>query len=384
MMGKRKPDGRPLRIGITIGLNSASESLWVNGIKQNAIFLAMTLRASNRGHDVCLANTTAIAVDGFASTCGGDIPVLQVDDILDSVDVLIELGGQIGPAQTQRLKDAGGRLVSYCCGSEYVQFMEAIIFRRHIGGAPFINQMYDGLWVVPQNVETTRHFFQTLRRTEASKVPFVWHPACIEARTAGLPGGGVWEHRGGPRRLAVLEPNIDVLKFCLYPILIAEEAYRRVPQSIGFLHVANADNFVHDDKEFAGIMRHLDIVRDGKASFIGRIDIPEFLGLHTDVVISHQWGLPLNYMYLEAAWQGYPLVHNAGLIPEIGYFYPGNDVATATSRLIQALSIGEGDAIAYRNRQRAQITQRFLATNEWIVAEYDRLLDCLLAKEIRR
>ena len=35
---------RALRIGITIGLHHEGETLWNNGIKQNALFLAEALR----------------------------------------------------------------------------------------------------------------------------------------------------------------------------------------------------------------------------------------------------------------------------------------------------------------------------------------------------
>ena len=35
---------KSLRIGITIGLHHANESLWSNGIKQNAVYLAEALK----------------------------------------------------------------------------------------------------------------------------------------------------------------------------------------------------------------------------------------------------------------------------------------------------------------------------------------------------
>ena len=51
-----------LRIGITIGLHSASESLWNNGIKQNAVFLAEALQHCPNVSQVTLVNTTAIEI----------------------------------------------------------------------------------------------------------------------------------------------------------------------------------------------------------------------------------------------------------------------------------------------------------------------------------
>ena len=73
-------------------------------------------------------------------------------------------------------------------------------------------------------------------------------------------------------------------------------------------------------------MNQLDIVREHKAVFLGRHDTPRFLAENTDIVVSHQWENPLNYFYLEVCWQGFPLVHNATLCADLGYYYQGNDV----------------------------------------------------------
>jgi hypothetical protein len=53
---------RRLRIGVTIGLFREDESLFTNGIKQNALYLAMALQASPHGHVVSLVNTTAVPI----------------------------------------------------------------------------------------------------------------------------------------------------------------------------------------------------------------------------------------------------------------------------------------------------------------------------------
>ncbi|AJY63848.1 hypothetical protein B7760_05361 [Burkholderia glumae] len=52
------------------------------------------------------------------------------------------------------------------------------------------------------------------------------------------------------------------------------------------------------------LMNYLDIVRDGKASFVGRFDTPPFLADMTDTVVSHQWSNPLDYFYFDVCWQG--------------------------------------------------------------------------------
>lgn len=368
---------RSLSIGITIGLSSASETLWNNGIKQNALYLARLLQNSPLGHRVTLFNTTHIDLSEGLAWDILAFPTRRFQDGCDGLDVLIELGGQISAEQTASIKAQGTKLVSYCCGPEYVQTIEAMIFSRPLYNSIFINQHYDALWIIPQIWELNRGFLQTLRRSRLQKVPFVWHPMAIEAALQDHPGQGLYQPRSEPKRLTVIEPNIDVLKFCLYPILIAEQAFRQAPDAISFLHVANAERFVHEEREFAALMRQLDIVQAHKASFIGRVVTPHFLAEHSDIVISHQWGLPLNYFYLECCWLGYPLIHNAELIAELGYYYTGSEVEEGAALLVEALLQHDQGAEEYRARQRQQIW-RFHADNPELAAAYDDLLFELL------
>ncbi|KWO52149.1 hypothetical protein WM28_11815 [Burkholderia ubonensis] len=364
---------RSLRIGITIGLHHEAESLWVNGIKQNALYLMRVFQQSPLRHQVVLVNTTSVPITDKLPWDLERYPVRRFDDVKDNLDILIELGGQINADQTHYIKARGTKLVSYCCGPEYVQLMEAMIFGRRMSDSMFINQQYDEIWVIPQVVETSLHFFKTLRRSPAREVPFVWDPMCIEARTRDLPNRGEYRPASGPRRLSVMEANIDVLKFCLYPMLIAENAYRLVGEEISHLHVTNAEHFATRCPEFIGIARYLDIVRNGKASFVSHFETPHFLAEHTDIVVSHQWGLALNYFYFDVCWNGYPFVHNAYLCRELGYYYPDNDVDEGARQLVYAIQNHDADWEQYRARQR-QVIARYLSTNGEIVARYDELM----------
>jgi hypothetical protein len=378
---------RRLRIGITIGIRSEAESMWGNGIKQNALYLAKLFQHSPLGHSVVLVNTTAVALTGALPWDTARFPVRTFDDAKDALDVLIELGGQISEEQTRYLKARGTKLVSYCCGPEYVQMIEAMIFNRRLADTVFINQQYDAVWVIPQVMETSAQFFGTLRRLRVREVPFVWDPMCLNMRTRELPFEGEYRPRNGEtppaKRLSVMEPNIDVLKFCLYPLLIAEQAFRSVGNAISYLHVTNADDLARHSPEFIGIARYLDLVRQGKVSFVGRYDTPQFLSEHTDIVISHQWGLALNYFYFDVCWNGYALVHNAQLCREIGYYYEGNDIEEGSRQLVHAIHHHDDDWSAYRATQRKAIV-RFLATNLGLIARYDELLASVFDTETGR
>lgn len=369
---------RGLHIGITIGLREAGESMWINGIKQNAIYLAKMFAHSPRAHRVTLVNTTDVSLDGALPWDRATFPTESFETVKDSLDVLIELGGQISGDQTDYLKRRGARLVSYCCGPEYVQNMESMLFSRGDVGPLFINPRYDEVWVIPQIVESSWHFFGALRRRPMRAVPFVWDPMCLEARSAHLPHAGEYRPRHQPKRLAVMEPNMDVFKFCMYPMLIADSAYRKVGDAIDRLYVTNSDHLATRSPMFISLAQTLDLVRDSRAAFAGRFDTPAFLSEHADIVISHQWGLALNYFYFDVCWQGFALVHNAHLCRDLGYFYPENDVEAGATQLVRAVEQCDVEWEAYRRLQRENI-DRFLSTNTKLIASYDELLDQLMA-----
>jgi hypothetical protein len=371
---------RGLHVGVTIGLKDAAETLWNNGIKQNAVFLAEALKNCPGVASTSLVNTTNVPITEALPWDLARWPTLPFETAKDRVDVLIELGGQVDAAQTEYLHARGAKLVSYCCGFEYVHAMQSVLFDRPMWGYNlFVNRAYDDIWMIPQVDNISRGYFTTLRRREARVVPFVWDPVFLEKRAEHLPEGGRYIPRPGPRRITITEPNNDVVKFCLYPVFIAEEAFRKRPDAIQIMQVTNAERIAKQSAEFISLMNQLDIVKQHKAVFLGRYDTPEFLSTNTDVVVSHQWENPLNYLYLEVCWQGYPLVHNATMCRDLGYYYEGNDVDAGRDVLLGALERHDSDAASYAARQREAIA-RFLPSNREVVARYDSLLRALASR----
>jgi len=374
---------KKLRIGITIGLFHEAETLWNNGIKQNAVFLAEALKNCPNVESVVLVNTTHVAITKQLPWDLERWPTVTFDGAKDNIDVLIELGGQIDPNATEYLKQRGARLVSYCCGFEYVHAMESILFNKpSFGDNLFVNQRYDDIWMIPQVANISAPYFEVMRRQTAQVVPFIWSPMFLNARTASLPHSGEYQPKAGPRRLSVMEPNINVVKFCLYPAMIAEMAYRERPNDIQLLQVTNAQQLATQCREFIALMNQLDIVRNQKAVFLGRFDTPTFLAENTDIIVSHQWENPLNYFYLEVCWQGYPLVHNATLCTDLGYYYRNNDVNEGARRVVEAIDRHDSQLSQYRDKQRSLIA-RYLPDNAGLVNDYTGLLDALIKKPLR-
>lgn len=370
-----------LRIGITIGLREPNESVWVNGIKQTAIFLAKLFRASPHRHKVVLVNTTPVPI---TRDLPWDIllyPTLQYSHAKDNLDVLFVLGGAISQSWLDELKAKGVKVVSFRCGSEYFVSMERIIFNQDIDIPPGYITGFDQMWFIPQVWEANRHYLQVLHRLENDqvlKVPFTWDPMFINAYLDKYPQKGEYRPRKAPKRLTCFEPNINVLKNFVYPLLMAEMVYREDREAIELVSILCTQHF-RQNKELLGVVGHLDLVKEkGKCYFEDRHITPWFLANHTDIVISHQIFNPLNNLTLEVGWLGYPIVHNSELCADIGYYYEGFDIEQGSRLLSEVIRCHDDQWEEHRDSNR-EVIEKYLPTNPSLIDSYDKLLEGLFA-----
>lgn len=368
-----------LHIGITIGLRQSDETIWSNGIKQTAVVFAKLLKASPKRHKVTLVNTSMVPITKQIPWDLLQYPTLQFDVVKDELDVLLVMGGAISQESLDALKARGTKVVSFRLGSEYFVSMERIIFDQKSHDARPVHLVgFDQMWLIPQVWEANHAYLQVLHQlspAQLKQVPFVWDPMFIEdyAMTQQLVDKGEYRPRAGPKRLSCFEPNINVLKTFIYPLLIAETVYRQSPHDIAYMSVLGSQHF-RENEEFLGLIEHLQIVTTkGKCYFEDRYITPWFLAMHTDVVLSHQIFNPLNNLTLEVAWLGYPLVHNSHMCPDLGYYYEGFDVAQGAQMLSHAIHKHDERWEAYREQSRATIAQ-YLPNNPTLVTAYDALL----------
>jgi hypothetical protein len=175
-------------------------------------------------------------------------------------------------------------------------------------------------------------------RAPVHTIPHIWSPYFLERRIAGLAReGATFGYQPGRRawRLATLEPNVSVVKTCHYPMLACEEFCRARPEAVEHLFVVNAMH-LKEHPTFLHFATSLDLVRQHKATFEPRIDLPGFMARHADAVVSHHWENAQNYLYYDVLYGGYPLVHNSTLLGDAGYYYPDFDSAAGGRALLDA------------------------------------------------
>jgi hypothetical protein len=376
-----------MKIGITVGLKDNKESIWTNGIKQNVLMMVHMLKNSNKNYEVYLLNTLKADFSTKPSYLN-DIDIEYFDDKYLEMDMIMVMGAQIHNHQIESFKNSGDnkKIIAYKCGNNYVISMENILFGDNSTKAYQFDEKYDEIWYIPQQDEVNRGYYHTLYRTNAIIVPFIWHQKfLLESATdieKGYKRGAYtksWQYNVGKDKkiLGIMEPNLNIVKFSLIPTMIAEECYRGEigKNHIEKLRITNSEK-VKNNNEFLAMIGTFDLYKDGKITAESRYQTAYMLTQHLDVVICHQILNPLNYLYLDAAFLGYPVLHNAQMCKDLGYYYEGSDTIEAAKKLDYILTEHDKNIEEYDERNDKAL-QRYHADNEDLVKTYDMLIENL-------
>tara|TARA_R110000782_G_scaffold159566_2_gene251689 strand:+ start:1346 stop:2536 length:1191 start_codon:yes stop_codon:yes gene_type:complete len=377
-----------MNIGITIGLQKEYESMWVNGIKLNAILLANALMQIGK-HNVYLVDTSSNVEDlTKVSWDYNKFPVRKFADAFKDTDLMITLGTSFPTETIEKFKAQGPnrRLVKYMCGNSYVIEMERSIFKtgNDLGIAPW-DPGADEVWYVPQQGYQNEHYYKTIFKTDrVYPVPFVWDPmfmirelAIYKKNDRKLPiyTTGIEQAK---KRISVFEPNMNVVKYSMIPILAAEQIHRRGVE-FDKMYIASGKDLLKNGY-YKSMITTLDLIKDNpkepKIQFTSRYPVCHYLAETTEIVLSHQWENPLNYSYLDVMFMGYPLIHNADMIQDAGYYYPDFNIEKAADKLEWVLKNHDDNREEYAAKNKV-VLDRYTIKNEALVDTYDKLIENL-------
>ncbi|RQS52771.1 DUF2827 domain-containing protein [Burkholderia sp. Bp8986] len=346
---------RPIRVkvGITIFLRTGQQSIWENGIVQNVYFLAMLLRRSPLVDEVYLINggdgSPAEATSFLALS---PAPVIDLDVAREKLDVVIELSAQLDPDWARGFRDRGGRVIGMRVANDYVIDIERMMFGKPHGlllsGTP-----YSAVWTLPAFEKTCTGYYEVSSRSPVHVMQHLWSPVLLEQSMKGAGVDGALDYVPGRARwrIAVLEPNICMVKTAHLAMLITDLAHRQDPRFIDYLRVFNAMT-LKEDAAFVGFALGLDLTRQGRASFEPRLPVYEILPVQADAIVSHQWENAQNYLYYEALYGGFPLIHNSTLLGRCGYRYEGFDCGEGALALRRAFAEHDLQLDEYRRNAR--------------------------------
>ena len=364
-----------MNIGITLNIKE-SENIWVNGILQNVINFALLLKNSSKNYNVVVVNTSQ--KNKLDYNIKG-VNIYPITEKINDLDIIFILGSQILDEHYEIIKNNKGKVVFYSCGATYIVEMENILFGQKGSDNEFYKHQPDEVWIIPQNYKSNKHYFEAIHRVEAKQVPFVWSSVFIDYIGDNHDIQMHYQPSNEMKRISCFEPNINVVKYAMYDILIVEKLYKERKDLIKHFYVTNTTDNMKKSKLFTSIVNSFDITKNNIMSFETRYRMPYFLSEYTDIVISHQWENPLNYAYLDALYLNYPLVHNASMIKEAGYYYNEFDVEKGKKQLLKALTEHDNNIEEYNDRSQKTIN-RFLPNNEKSIDIYDKMIEKLMKK----
>jgi hypothetical protein len=318
-------------------------------VTQNVVFLALMFQKMAGVELAAIVLCPDGPADHPLATRFG-LPVVNEAEISQRLDVVIELGARGSTAEMLRFRERGGRLISYMAGNVMAMNFEALAC-----GVPHGELMsesgFDAVWITPQHWRMNRSYAELTRCARVERAPHIWSPLILTQSAAAL---GVDLYCKGrpvdsPARIGVFDPNVNVLKTFHLPLLVCEEAYRRRPDEIDRVLMFSADHLkgVPHFEEFCAAT---DLFKAGRLFAEQRHPLAQMLGSHIDIVVTHQWENGLNYLYWDVLYAGYPLVHNAPDLAEVGYYYADFDPKDGGRALLEALDRREDDAVAQRPR----------------------------------
>lgn len=372
-----------MRIGLTISINSENESIWTNGMKQNVLFLYKLLKNSSENYDVFLLNVTDFDLANKPSAFA-DVDIYSIESKYEDTDLLIVIGAQVSVKYMEYFKKSETKkVIAYKCGNNYILSAEEILFKPEKNNMDLYETEFDEIWYVPQQEETNKGFFSTLYRTKSIPVPFIWDyqylfKSLVEIEKLYQKGVYTKTYKYNPKsekkKLVIMEPNLNIVKFCLIPTMIAEESYRTEigKNKIEKLLISNSTDKLNH-KSLISILKTFDIFKDGKLKSMKRYQISYGLSQYADILICHQILNPLNYIYLDAAFMGYPVIHNAPMCKDVGYYYEGNDPKEGAKVLNWVLENHDTHLKEYTERNIKAIL-RYLASNKNMIKTYDDLI----------
>ncbi|AFC85661.1 DUF2827 domain-containing protein [Frateuria aurantia] len=351
-----------IRVGISV-FAKAGAQLWSSGLNQNLAFLVHLLRQSERIGRIVLLNGGD--VDQLPAGMADGIPdlvLVQPSEVTHELDLVIEMGAQLPLEWLRHVRALGTKIVTFFVGHSYAEMGETPIFGREAGHL-FSGTPWHEVWTLPHHMHASGPMLRTLSRVPVHAMPHIWSPMFLEQRirelgTEGLEFGFqpaaqdalIW-------RAGVFEPNISVVKNATIPMLACESAYRQDHSAVERMMVMSSFH-MKEHPTFHRFAAHLDITRSGLASYEPRLDFAEAMTRHRlNVVVSHQWECGLNYLYYDALYGGYPLLHNSPFLQAagVGLFYPGFEAGVAGDLLLSARRMSTSDWVTYRRD-----AQRFL------------------------
>ena len=368
-MPKKKKAKR--KIAITIG-NPAH--LWSNGLHQNAVFLGRLLQKA--GYEVTLIAhdpKEEIKVEEL-----GGVPFKTFKNCNDEIihhDVIVCVSISLPDSTYELAKEKGIKMVVTEYGNLYQIFLESALMKgvKNFGVDNKKYENADALWASP-HFERNKHWYKSFTDQEMIICPYIWEPLFFDMKCSEFEGDPKWNPEKNLKKIAIHEPNINIIKNCIIPLGIAGLVNKRDPDMIEKVFTLNTEK-IKENKPFIEYITSLNLLKKG--SFDSRRTTPFMVcrGIMGTSVLHHT-NNGLNYLTLELLRLGYPVVHNSEEMKDAGYFYSGINVEEGADQLELAINT-HAENIKLKQEQADEVVWKYSADNPKNIEGYRELVEKL-------
>lgn len=371
-----------INIGITIKLSDPkTDSLFSNGIRQNVILLQEMYEKCKNVNKSYIINTSDIDPELYKGTSWERYSpfIINSEQVKEMCDIVVICHGNTTLKNYSEYKKLGKKLIVQVLGSELCNFNESILFKPEPSNIYKRNPFVTTVWTSPHFYDRDRFFFEARYNCPVYEAPYIWDPRFIEehVKTLKKPEKPIlYTPKSEKKRISVVEPNINMVKTCAVPIITSELFFRKNPDFIDKISIFGAKK-LSEKKDMVDFATGLESYKAKKLFFEARYPIVWTLSSHTDILLSHQNQCELNYAYLDAAWLGYPVVHNSPMMKELGWYYPDNNSTIAVEHL--SYIVRNFDNLHYPNdrylNESRNFAYRYMIDNPKNIEGYELLIE---------
>lgn len=377
---------KDLKIGITINLKDINDPIWLSEVG----FVTFSLyRLLKKNYNVTLLNLTDINLNNNSKYLK-DFKFELFNEKYFDMDLIIVVDGNIDYETAILFKDikSTNKIVAYKFKNDLISTNEDILYRENIPSLYKYEDYFDEIWYTPKQFETNKNFYATLYKTDVIIVPFIWEKESLDillndidllydSKTNKQITHPAFYIPKDKKRIGIIEGNVSMTNTAVIPLMITEESYRtNLGKTLIENTIIDSSHRIKGNKRFISIFRTFDLFNDGKISFEHMYNLYFFVTQFSDVIVSHQLLNPLNYLYMDLVYMGYPVLHNSYMCKELGYYYEGSNIKEGSNKLNWILANHDKNINEYKDRNN-DILYRYYIDNPIILDSYNNLINNL-------
>lgn len=335
------------------------DRIFNNGLFQNIYTLCDMLQKEGTYDTFLYVGVLPADVDpktAMITFSGLNIKVLVLKDVVDgklpTPDLFIEAGSPVPNAWLEKLYKINPRLkvVPLKYGNDVLGHVENAI---RMPGTEGVGKKRDStlldktkrdiIWASAHFAEFEQFYKWRYDAKIFRVAPFVWSSQYLD-HVIKSDNVEISNEFG---RVAIVEPNISIVKTAIAPVAIIDAASQKsdaMKKGVTFCTEQWCDDPYH-----IKWVKDLHVYRNNKLTFNARYRFAHIFAKSANAglkvfdcgtLLSHHFHNGLNYVYLEALYLGIPLVHNSEFMKDAGYYYDGWNVIDGADALIRAIETG--------------------------------------------